>query len=121
MLSVPILDGVLIAKRNQSHAQEEVLRHEVDAAKRQVLTNVTRAFTGFQLARESLRALRSAASAARKNYDQASARFRSGLASGVELADAEALRTEADIQLAMGRFEIARSRALFQRALAAGL
>lgn len=121
VLSVPILDGVLIAKRNQSHAQEEVLRHEVDAAKRQVLTNVTRAFTGFQLARESLRALRSAASAARKNYDQASARFRSGLASGVELADAEALRTEADIQLAMGRFEIARSRALFQRALAAGL
>lgn len=121
VLSVPVFDGVLLAKRSQSQAQEEVLRYEVDAHKRQALTQIVRAYQSVQVARDALRALRTSVSAARKNYDQASARFRSGLASSIELADAEALRTESEIQLAIGRFEIARSRALFQRALVAGL
>lgn len=121
VLSVPVFDGVLLAKRSQSQAQEAVLRHEIDAQKRQVLTQIARAHQSVLIARDALRALRSSASAARQNYDQASARFRSGLASSIELADAEALRTESDISLAIGRFEVARSRALFQRALAQGL
>ena len=121
VLSVPMFDGVLLARRAQSQAQEAVLQHEVDALRRGVLAGVQRAYTSFQVARDALRALIMAASAARKNYDQASARFRAGLATSVELADAEALRTEAEIQLAVGRFEIARSRALFNRALASGL
>jgi outer membrane protein len=121
VLSVPLFDGVLLARRAQSQAQEAVLQHEVDALRRGVLAGVQRAYTSFQIARDSLRALIMATNAARKNYDQASARFRAGLATSVELADAEALRTEAEIQLAVGRFEIARSRALFSRALATGL
>ncbi|MFO0575813.1 MAG: TolC family protein [Polyangia bacterium] len=121
VLSVPMFDGVLLARRAQSQAQEAVLQHEVDALRRGVLAGVQRAYTSFQVARDALRALIMAAGAARRNYDQASARFRAGLATSVELADAEALRTEAEIQLAVGRFEIARSRALFNRALAAGL
>jgi outer membrane protein TolC len=59
--------------------------------------------------------------AARANYDQADARFKSGLGTSVELADAEALRTEADIQLALGQFDLARARAAFGRAIAEGL
>lgn len=121
VLSVPLFDGTLLSRRAQSQAQESVLRHELDALRRQILASVQRAYTSFQIAQGSLRALFSAAEAARKNYEQANARFRAGLSTSVELADAEALRTESEIQLAVGRFETARARSLFNRAVAAGL
>ena len=44
-----------------------------------------------------------------------------GLGNAVELADAEAVRTDAEIQLALGQFEVARARAAFGRAIAEGL
>jgi outer membrane protein TolC len=59
--------------------------------------------------------------AARANYAQADARYKSGLGTSVELADAEALRTDAEIQLALGQFELARARASFGRAIAEGM
>jgi outer membrane protein TolC len=58
---------------------------------------------------------------ARANYAQADARFQSGLGTSVELADAEAIRTDAEIQLAFGQFELARARAEFGRAIAEGI
>jgi len=45
----------------------------------------------------------------------------SGIGNAVELADAEAVRTNAEIQLALGEFELARARAAFGRAIAEGL
>jgi outer membrane protein len=39
----------------------------------------------------------------------------------VELADAEAVRTDAEIQLALGEFDLERARAAFGRAIAEGL
>jgi outer membrane protein len=65
--------------------------------------------------------LRNQVTAARANYDQADARFRAGIGNAVELADAESVRTEAEIQLALGQFELARARASFGRAIAEGL
>jgi len=62
--------------------------------------------------------LRRSLDAAVANYAQADARFRSGLGNAVELADAEALRTDAEIQLALGSFELARARAALGRAIA---
>jgi outer membrane protein TolC len=121
VLSVPLFDGTLLTRRAQSQAQESVLRHELDALRRQLLAGVQRAYTSFQIAQGSLRALIAAAEAARRNYEQANARFRAGLSTSVELADAEALRTESEIQLAVGRFETARARSLFNRAVAGGL
>lgn len=121
VLSVPLFDGTLLTRRAQSQAQESVLRHELDALRRQLLASVQRAYTSFQIAQGSLRALVAAAEAARRNYEQANARFRAGLSTSVELADAEALRTESEIQLAVGRFETARARSLFNRAVAGGL
>jgi len=121
VLSLPVFDGVLLARASQSRAVEEVLRHEIDAARRRLLADIQRAYTSFRVAEATLPALLAAASAAQKNYDQASARFRAGLGTSIELADAEALRTEAEIQLAIGRFEVSRSRAAYNRALAAGL
>jgi outer membrane protein TolC len=63
-------------------------------------------------------ALERGVEAARANYEQADARFRSGLGNAVELADAEALRTQAEINLALGRFDVARARIAFARAIA---
>ncbi len=121
ILSVPVFDGQILARRAHSQAQEVVLRYELDAQRRQVLANVQRSYTAFAMAKESLQALGAAAEAARQNYDQASARFRVGLSTSVDLADAESLRTEAEIQLVMGRFEVARARAQLNRSIASGL
>jgi outer membrane protein TolC len=121
ILTIPIFDGVILAKRNQSRAQEAVLRSELDVQRRQLLTAMQSAYTSFRIAQATLPALSEAASAAQRNYDQASARFRVGLSTSVELADAEALRTDAEIQLAVGRFDIARARAGWNRSVAAGL
>ena len=74
-----------------------------------------------QVANTALGALRNEVVAAHANYDQADARFRAGIGNAVELADAEAVRTDAEIQLALGMFEFARARAAFGRAIAEGL
>jgi len=72
------------------------------------------------LAQGALPALERSLAAAQANYAQADARFGAGLGTSVELADAEALRTHAEIQLALGRFEIARTRAQLARVIAEG-
>lgn len=121
VLQVPLFDGGLLARRNQSQAMERVLHHEIDLARRRLLAEIQRAYTSFRIADATLPALLAAATAAQKNYEQASARFRAGLSTSVELADAEALRTDAEIQLAIGRFEISRARAAFNRSISLGL
>ena len=78
-------------------------------------------FAQVEVSREAIAALQNQVTAARANYDQADARFRAGIGNAVELADAEAVRTDADIQLAIGQFNLARDRAAFGRAIAEGL
>jgi len=73
------------------------------------------------VARDALPAMQDALRGALANYAQADARFRAGLGNAVELADAEELRTSAEVRLALGRFEVARARAIFGRAIAEGL
>ena len=51
---------------------------------------------------------------------QAEARFKAGLGTSVELAEAEALLAEAEIRKALGEFDVARARAALGRALAEG-
>ncbi len=121
VLQAPLFDGVLLARRSQSQATEEVLRHEIDLTRRRLLADIQRAYTGFRIAEATLPALLAAATAAQKNYEQADARFRAGLSTSIELADAEALRTDAEIQLAIGRFETSRARATFNRGISLGL
>ncbi|MBC7018135.1 TolC family protein, partial [Salmonella enterica] len=78
-------------------------------------------YVAFDVARAAIPGLQRAAEAARGNYAQAEARFRSGLGTSVELADAEALRTDAEIQVALGQFQLARARSELGRAIAEGL
>jgi outer membrane protein len=72
------------------------------------------------VARDALPSLEHELEAARANYAQAEARFKAGLGTSVELADAEALRADAEIHLAIGVFDLARTRAAFGRAIAEG-
>jgi outer membrane protein len=121
VLSWQIFDGTVHARQEASRALELVRREEVDATKQSVRSLVARAYVEAKVARDALPALRQAESAAIANYAQADARFKSGLGNSVELADAEGLRASAEIQLALGMFEVARSRAALGRALSEGL
>jgi len=121
LLSWPLFDGVVAARREAARSQEQVRRDEIDVTHEQEVAVVRESYVQVQVARSALVALDNAVVAAKANYEQADARFRAGIGNAVELADAEAVRTDAEIQLALGQFELARARAAFGRAIAEGL
>ena len=121
VLTWPVFDGTIAARRNAAHSLEQVRKDDVDVYREQEVATVRQAYVRVQVANAALGALRNEVKAARANYDQADARFRAGIGNAVELADAEAVRTDAEIQLALGQFELARARATFGRAIAEGL
>lgn len=120
VFSWPLFDGTVSARENASRAHEQVRREEIAVVRYQQVAAIRQAFGAVDVARATLPGLQRAVEAARANYAQADARFRAGLGTSVELADAEALRTEADIQLALGQFELARTRSMFGRAIGEG-
>jgi outer membrane protein len=121
VLSWPLFDGTISARRDAAHSAEEVRQDEIDVVRQEDVARVRKAYVDARVANAALGALRNAVVAARANYDQADARFRAGIGNAVELADAETVRTDAEIQQALGQFEVARARAAFGRAIAEGL
>jgi len=120
VLSWPLFDGTNLARRGASRAREQVRREEIVLVDHNATATIRLAYAAVNVARTALPGLQRSVDAARANYAQAEARFRAGLGTSIELADAEALRTEAEIQLALGQFELARTRSSFGRALAEG-
>ncbi len=118
VLSWPLYDPTVVARQKVSATAERVLRSEADLTKQRLREAVQQTYDRVVVARQSVPALQHALDAARANYGQADARFKAGLGTSVELADAEALRTDAEIQLALGVFDLARARASFGRAIA---
>jgi outer membrane protein TolC len=116
----PIFDGVIEKRKEASKAKEETLHAEIDLQKQKQLAAVRRAWFDVRVAESSLPALEKAQEAAKLTYGQTEARFKEGLATTIELADAEALLADAEIQLAIGRFELMRRRAIFSRVVAEG-
>jgi outer membrane protein TolC len=121
ILSWTLFDGVTLAERNASQAEEAVRKDEVALYKQREVAAIEAAYVQVSVANAALPALKSAVTGAVANYAQADARFRAGLGNAVELADAEALRTDADVHFALGLFEATRARAVFGRAIAEGL
>jgi outer membrane protein len=121
VLSWTLFDGVYLAQRDASRAREHERKAEVAVAQEREVANVTQSYVRVTVARDAVPALHDAVRGAVANYAQADARFQSGLGNAVELADAEAIRTDADVELALGLFEVARARAAFGRAIAEGL
>lgn len=114
-------DPVLQARRGAARQAEQVAGARIMEIRQEQTAVIQQAWIAVNVAQRALPALEHALSAAQSNYAQAEARFHAGLGTSVEIADAEALRTDAEIQLALGRFQIARTRAQFARAVAEGL
>ena len=118
LLHWPIYDGVVSARQRASSARERALQSELDSVLQQEVAAVENSYVDAQVARAALDALQRSVEADRANYAQAEARFKAGLGTALELADAEYLRTDAEIQLAGGRFALARARAVLAKLLA---
>jgi outer membrane protein TolC len=118
VLSWSFLEPTLSRRTEASRAREAALASEMELAVRTQRTAIAASWQEADVAERSLDALQRGAEAARANYDQAENRIKVGLGTATELADAQALRTDAEIQLAIGRFQMARTRAALERAIA---
>jgi outer membrane protein len=118
ILRWPLFDGIVNARQRASSARERTLQSELEAVVQQEVSEIQRAYVAAEVAQASLASLTRSVEAAVANYAQAEARFKAGLGTALELADAEYLRTDAEIQLAGGQFELSRARAVLGKLLA---
>jgi outer membrane protein len=121
VLRWPLYDGMVRARRDASLERESVRKAELEALSEEQNAAIQQAYVATGVAEQSITALTRARDAAVANAAQAEARFKAGLGTSVELADAEAVRTDAEIQLAVGGFELARTRAVLARLIAEDL
>lgn len=118
VLNWRFFDAVALRRRRVAAARESVAEAELTAAREERRRAVEQAWVELRAAREAIPALHRLSEAAATSYAQVEGRFREGLATIVELSDAQLLRTQAELQEAEGRFALARARARFTRALA---
>ncbi|APR78223.1 outer membrane efflux protein [Minicystis rosea] len=118
VLTWPVWNGSVAARARAAEAREQVEREELARVRFEHRVGVQQALVAVRVAQAALPALERSVEAARDNHAQAEARFKSGVGNGVELADAEALRTQAEIDLALGRYDLARARIALGRAIA---
>ncbi|HEY4242795.1 MAG TPA: TolC family protein [Kofleriaceae bacterium] len=118
VISWPLFDRTVSVREETSRRLERVRAAEIDEARQRLHGAAAQTLTALQVAVAALPALARSVDAARANEAQAAARFSGGLATALEVADAEALLTDAEIQLAVGQFQLARARARLARVLA---
>lgn len=117
ILAWPFYEPTVDAAASASRQREWAYDAEIAAAKQKALAAAQQVYRRTRVAESALEALAQAAEAARANYAQADARFRAGLGTSTELADAEAIRLEAEVQEAVGHFELATARANLARVM----
>jgi outer membrane protein len=121
ILRWPLYDGVVFARADASAERENVRKAEIDIVRERQNAAIQQAWVSAGIAERAIGALERAVEAARANYAQAETRFKAGLGTSVELSDGAAVRTDAEIQLAIGQFDLARARAIMARLIAEGL
>jgi outer membrane protein TolC len=97
-----------------------VARADLSAIEQEEYAAVQEVYVSLEVDQATLVGLERAVEAAHANYAQAEARFKAGLGTSLELADAENVRTDAEIQLAVGHFQVRRTRAALSRLIAEG-
>jgi outer membrane protein TolC len=117
VLQWSIFDMTVLRRRSAAQARGDVARADLDVARTAVTLAAQRSFLALDASLRILPSLESAVAAARANQNQAEVRFQAGLGNTLEVADAEALLTQAELELAIGRFNAARARAALGRAL----
>lgn len=113
-------DAQAIARRDVASARADAASADVDVAEDEARIAIEEAWYAARGAEASLDALERARDAAVTSYEQVDARYRAGLASAIEIADAENLRTSAEVALAVGRFTYERARAELTRRTSPG-
>lgn len=112
-----LFDGTVLARRSAAKAREEAARADLELARMNVDLSTRRAWLELDAALKAIPGLQASVDAARANEAQADARFKAGLGTIVELADAETLLTNAQLALAIGEFGVARARAALGRVM----
>ncbi|CAN5555476.1 hypothetical protein BH09MYX1_BH09MYX1_10690 [soil metagenome] len=115
-----IWDPAATARAAASRAREEGARADVEAARQRASHAALEAEQLVKIADEALVALDRALDAAKANYAQADARFRSGLGTSTEVADAEQLQVTAELDRASGQLQAMIARAALARATTEG-
>jgi outer membrane protein TolC len=108
-------DQEALVRRDVASAESEAASARIDAAREDARLAIEVAWYTARGAETALEALEQARDAAVTSYEQVDARYREGLASAVEIADAENLRTSAEVGLAVGRFSLEQARAELAR------
>jgi outer membrane protein TolC len=109
-------DPTLVSRGRAADARTRAAEAELELVRSELGLAVERASVELDAARDALPAAEQALTTARENWAQADARFRAGLGTAVELADAEAVLNSAEIDRAIARFGLARARAELVRA-----
>jgi outer membrane protein TolC len=117
VLTWPLYEPTVDAAVGASEQREWEYDAAIAAAEQRARTSAQQAYRRTRVAQTAMSALSRAAEAARANYAQAEARFEAGLGTSIELADAEAIRLEAEVQEAVGGFEFATARAHLERVM----
>ncbi len=117
----PIVDFAVKARESASRSLEGAREAEVAEQVQILSARVQEVYVRLVSAQEALPALVKTLGAARANYDQAEARFKNDLGTAVELADAQALLTTAEVDVTIGTFELMRARASLARVVAENL
>lgn len=117
ILRVPVLDPTSRARERASRLAETARRSELRHVTREQLSELREARLRLLSIEESLPALRASAEAARGMLRDIEARYRAGLTTSLELADAEARRVEAEIGVSIAEFEARRAEARLLRAM----
>lgn len=120
VLSAPLYDPNVQARTDVARAEERVAQHEAESVRLRAIARALRARTDAEIADAQMDALLRSLEASARNFEQADTRFRAGVGSATELADAESRRVEAEIQLAVGTYDRLRARALLERAVGGG-
>jgi outer membrane protein len=116
-----LYDPIVAARQGSAAARADVARADLSVLTQQEAAAVQEAYVAVEVSQAALFSLGRAVEAAHANYAQAEARFKAGLGTSLELADAETVRTDAEIQLAVGEFDARRARAFLARLLAEDL
>ena len=118
VLNWPIYDAHQNAVIASSSAHEATLGREIEALREARRVAVRRAWSDVEAALQQLPAIQKARDTAQLNAAQADARLRAGMATGLEVVDAETRLAEAEILIATGEFRAARARAILARTMA---
>ena len=118
VLSWPFFEPVTSARVRALRSREHALASEVEVTRQRAFSRTHQAYQNVQVATAALSALAKAVQAARANHEQAEGRFRAGLGTSTELADAETLRLNAEAEQVIGTYQAETARAELSRAIA---